>query len=153
MLKRLWAFVKSMWAVIRAPSVYFSLGFLTLGGFVAGVLFWGAFNTAMELTNTETFCTGCHEMNDNVFAELKAEHLRVKRVEAVLSEDGAELDLPGVEALPSKRHHAAFRVDTTVTPVDRVVAELVRGASVLDLTISAPRLETVIATLYEGDGS
>jgi cytochrome c-type protein NapC len=26
----------------------------------------------MELTNTEQFCTGCHEMRDNVFAELKS---------------------------------------------------------------------------------
>jgi len=62
---------KRYWRTIRRPSVYFSLGFLTLGGFVAGIVFWGAFNTALELTNTETFCTGCHEMRDNVFAELK----------------------------------------------------------------------------------
>jgi nitrate/TMAO reductase-like tetraheme cytochrome c subunit len=34
-------------------------------------VFWGGFNTALELTNTEKFCTGCHEMRDNVFAELK----------------------------------------------------------------------------------
>ena len=60
------------WTIIRRPSVHFSLGFLTLGGFIGGILFWGAFNTAMELTNTETFCTGCHEMHDNVLAELKS---------------------------------------------------------------------------------
>ena len=36
---------------------HFSLGFLTLGGFIAGIVFWGGFNTALELTNTETFCT------------------------------------------------------------------------------------------------
>lgn len=65
------AFLKRLWATIRRPSVHYSLGFLTLGGFIMGILFWGAFNTAMELTNTETFCTGCHEMRDNVFAELK----------------------------------------------------------------------------------
>ena len=34
-------------------------------------MFWGGFNTAMELTNTEAFCTGCHEMRDNVFQELQ----------------------------------------------------------------------------------
>ena len=50
---------------------HFSLGFLTIGGFIAGVVFWGGFNTAMELTNTETFCIGCHEMRDNVYAELQ----------------------------------------------------------------------------------
>ena len=30
----------------------------------------GAFNTALEVTNTETFCTSCHEMHDNVYQEL-----------------------------------------------------------------------------------
>ncbi|WP_233750715.1 NapC/NirT family cytochrome c, partial [Bordetella bronchiseptica] len=63
--------IKRYWDIIRRPSVHFSLGFLTVGGFVGGILFWGAFNTAMELTNTEQFCTGCHEMRDNVYAELK----------------------------------------------------------------------------------
>jgi len=42
-----------------------------LGGFVAGIIFWGAFNTALEVTNTETFCVGCHEMQDNVYQELR----------------------------------------------------------------------------------
>ena len=53
------------------PPVTLSLAFLTLGGFVAGVLFWGGFNTALENTNTEQFCTSCHEMKTNVFEELK----------------------------------------------------------------------------------
>ena len=59
------------WRVVNRPSAYFSLGFLTVGGFVAGIVFWGGFNTALELTNTEAFCTSCHEMRDNVFQELK----------------------------------------------------------------------------------
>ena len=63
--------IKRYWDVIRRPSVHYSLGFLTLGGFIGGIVFWGSFNTAMEATNTEAFCTGCHEMRDNVFAELK----------------------------------------------------------------------------------
>jgi cytochrome c-type protein NapC len=53
------------------PSVYFSLAFLTLGGFAGGVVFWGAFNTALEYANTEEFCVGCHEMRDNVYQELQ----------------------------------------------------------------------------------
>ena len=48
-----------------------SLAFLTLGGFVAGVFFWGGFNTVLEATNTEKFCVSCHEMKTNVFEELK----------------------------------------------------------------------------------
>lgn len=67
MLKRL----KQGWLIFIRPSTYYSLGFLTMGGFVGGVIFWGGFNTAMEVTNTEAFCTGCHEMADNPFADLK----------------------------------------------------------------------------------
>jgi len=63
--------LSGLWRILRSPSLHFSLGFLTLGGFIAGVIFWGAFNTALEVTNTEAFCTSCHEMNDNVFEELK----------------------------------------------------------------------------------
>ena len=58
------------WTTFKRPGAYFGLGFLTLGGFVGGVMFWGAFNTALELTNTETFCTSCHEMRSNVYEEL-----------------------------------------------------------------------------------
>ncbi|MEM7223315.1 MAG: cytochrome c3 family protein [Pseudomonadota bacterium] len=67
----MFGWVKTLWDTLRRPSVHYSLGFLTIGGFVAGIIFWGAFNTALEISNTETFCVGCHEMRDNVFAELK----------------------------------------------------------------------------------
>ena len=70
-MRALVGLVKRYWATISRPSRYFSLGFLVVGGFVAGVVFWGAFNTGMELTNTEAFCTGCHEMRDNVYVELQ----------------------------------------------------------------------------------
>ena len=59
------------WRIASRPSAHLSLGFLALGGFVCGVMFWGAFNTALEVTNTEKFCTSCHEMRDNVFQELQ----------------------------------------------------------------------------------
>ncbi len=59
------------WRTLSTPSKYFSLGFLTVGGFIAGVIFWGAFNTALEATNTEVFCISCHEMHNNVYQELK----------------------------------------------------------------------------------
>ncbi|MCH9019842.1 MAG: cytochrome c3 family protein [Proteobacteria bacterium] len=68
----MWSAAKQYWRVLTRPSVHFSLGFLTFGGFVAGIMFWGGFNTALEITNTETFCVGCHEMRENVFQELKS---------------------------------------------------------------------------------
>jgi cytochrome c-type protein NapC len=44
---------------------------LFIAGGVAGILFWGGFNWALELTNTEAFCVSCHEMRDNVYQELQ----------------------------------------------------------------------------------
>ena len=61
---RSWDFLLELWGVLIRPSSVFALGTLVLAGFVAGVIFWGGFNTALELTNTEKFCTGCHEMKD-----------------------------------------------------------------------------------------
>lgn len=51
--------------------MHLSFGFLTIGGFLAGIIFWGGFNTALEVTNTEEFCISCHEMSDNVYIELQ----------------------------------------------------------------------------------
>ena len=39
--------------------------------FAAGVIFWGGFNWALEMTNTEKFCISCHEMEENVFKEYR----------------------------------------------------------------------------------
>jgi cytochrome c-type protein NapC len=58
-----------LWRALRSPSARFSLMALVGGGFVAGIIFWGGFNTAMEATNTLEFCTSCHEMRDTVFPE------------------------------------------------------------------------------------
>ena len=71
MRMKLPGFLVRPWQTLSRPSRYLSLGFLTLGGFVAGVFFWGGFNTVLEATNREAFCVGCHEMNTNVYEELK----------------------------------------------------------------------------------
>src|SRR3546814_8643483 len=69
-MKRLKRLLGRLWLLVSRPAVHLSLGFLTLGGFLGGVVFWGGFNTALELTNTERFCISCHEMRDNVYQEL-----------------------------------------------------------------------------------
>lgn len=70
-MKKLITMWKENWHILSRPSVHYSIGFLVIGGFLAGIIFWGGFNTAMEITNTEKFCTSCHEMENNVFEELK----------------------------------------------------------------------------------
>lgn len=55
-----------LWRRLRAAGVG-----LAVSAFVAGIVFWGGFNTAMEWTNREDFCISCHEMQDNVFKEYR----------------------------------------------------------------------------------
>ena len=59
------------WRVLRSPSAKYSLIGLLGTGFIAGIIFWGGFNTGMEATNKLDFCISCHEMRDNVYQEYK----------------------------------------------------------------------------------
>jgi cytochrome c-type protein NapC len=63
-------FLRRLWAFVSRPSAKYSLGVLAVGGFAAGIVFWGGFNWALELTNNEMFCLSCHEMRIP-FTEMK----------------------------------------------------------------------------------
>lgn len=61
---------KSVWS---KPRSRWLLG-IPLGGvltFIAGVVFLGGFNAALDASNTERFCLSCHEMRDFVYPEYK----------------------------------------------------------------------------------
>jgi len=60
-----------IWTFLWRPSSRFSLATLLIVGGIGGVLFWGGFNWALELTNTEAFCISCHEMRDTPYKELQ----------------------------------------------------------------------------------
>ena len=62
---------RGLWGRLWSPAAKTALATLVIGGFAAGVVFWGGFNWALELTNTEAFCISCHEMKDNVYAEYR----------------------------------------------------------------------------------
>lgn len=63
--------LRRLWTTLSRPSAKYSLLAIFLTGGVAGIIFWGGFNTAMEATNTLGFCISCHEMRDTVYAEYK----------------------------------------------------------------------------------
>ncbi|GAA6178750.1 cytochrome c-type protein NapC [Shimia sp. NS0008-38b] len=58
-------FLRRVWRTVKTPTASWSLGVLVVGGFASGILFWGGFHWALELTNTEKFCVSCHEMERN----------------------------------------------------------------------------------------
>ena len=63
--------LRRLWTTLKKPSAKYSLLALLTIGFFSGIIFWGGFNTAIEATNSIEFCTGCHEMRDNVYPEYK----------------------------------------------------------------------------------
>lgn len=63
--------IRRLWSKITRPSSVYSLGTLIIAGGIGGVVLWGGFNWAMEISNTEKFCISCHEMEENVFVEYK----------------------------------------------------------------------------------
>jgi cytochrome c-type protein NapC len=53
-----------VWARVKRIGPWTAVGLVALG-----IALWGGFNWSLELTNTETFCISCHEMQENVFKE------------------------------------------------------------------------------------
>ena len=56
-------FLRRIWRTAMAPSGRWSVAALVAAGGIAGIVFWGGFNTAMEYTNRLEFCVSCHSMN------------------------------------------------------------------------------------------
>jgi len=65
------AMLRGIWKFISRPNPRYALGTLVGGGIVFGILLWGGFNWALELSNSEAFCISCHEMRSTVYQELK----------------------------------------------------------------------------------
>ena len=57
--------LKRIWQALHRPSVSYSLFTLLGAGFAIGLLAFGGFHLGMGASNTEAFCTGCHEMQGN----------------------------------------------------------------------------------------
>ncbi|MBT3278714.1 MAG: butanol dehydrogenase [Phycisphaerales bacterium] len=63
--------IVTIWKWFWRPTARFAWGLIFVAGGIAGIVFWGGFNTFMEYTNTMEFCISCHEMEATVFQEYK----------------------------------------------------------------------------------
>jgi len=83
-------------------------------------------------------------------SNLKRRFLTSKLVEVRYAEEvPANFSLAGVEVLKVGRYGVKLRFDTRKTPVDKVIADLSSRGQVMDINISDPPLEEVIAKIYE----
>lgn len=85
-------------------------------------------------------------------SNLKRRFLTSKLVEVrYAGEVPAGFSLEGVDVLKVGHYGVKLRFDTRKTAVDRVMAELSAHGQLVDITISDPPLEDVIAKIYETD--
>ena len=83
-------------------------------------------------------------------SNLKRKHLTTKLVEVRYAEQvPADFRMDGVEILKVGRYGVKLRFDTDQTPVDSVMAHLSGAGELVDITISDPPLEEVIAKVYK----
>jgi ABC-2 type transport system ATP-binding protein len=90
---------------------------------------------------------------DRPIDALRKSFIPRKRVSVVSEEAELAFDLPGVRRLPSAPHRTELEVDLAVAPVDRVVAMIVAGARVLDLSVEDPPMEEIVTAIYAGAGA
>ncbi|MBI5295859.1 MAG: ATP-binding cassette domain-containing protein [Chloroflexi bacterium] len=83
-------------------------------------------------------------------SNLKRKHLSSKMVEVRYAETvSSDFHLDGVEMLKVGHYGVKLRFDTQRTPVQQVLARLTEAGDVVDITISDPPLEEVIARIYQ----
>ncbi len=83
-------------------------------------------------------------------SNLKRKFLTSKLVEVRYAEEvPSDFSLDGVEILKVGHYGVKLRFDTRKTSVERVLSHLTGSGSVVDITISDPPLEEVIARIYQ----
>lgn len=83
-------------------------------------------------------------------SNLKRKFLTSKLVEVRYAEQvPADFSLDGVELLKVGHYGVKLRFDTQKTPVEKVLAHVTDAGNVVDITISDPPLEEVIARIYQ----
>jgi viologen exporter family transport system ATP-binding protein len=110
---------------------------------------------------------------DAPVAKLKRDYLKVKTVDLLLEEPAHTLlkidsesgkqrpsvqlpasiheeiqDTEGVQVLKAKGHGLKLAIDTSRTPLEPVIAAVMQHCHILDMTISDPPMEEIIATIY-----
>ena len=57
--------LRKLWAFFKNPTAKYSVLVLAGTGLIVGIVSVITFEVTMSATNTEQFCTSCHEMRDN----------------------------------------------------------------------------------------
>jgi ABC-2 type transport system ATP-binding protein len=116
----------------------------------------GVLLTSHDASDLEALCRRVIIINhgqivyQDKVSNLKRKFLTRKLVEVRYEEAvDPNFAIAGVETIKTGRYGVKLQFDHRVTPVGQVMAELTSKGSVVDITISDPPLEAVIAKIYQ----
>jgi ABC-2 type transport system ATP-binding protein len=87
---------------------------------------------------------------DEPLEGLRRDFLQRRSIRLVTAEEHPHLDIPGVTIATAEPYRLTMSLDTSVTPVEKVVAAALARLSLRDIVIENPPLEEVIKAIYRG---
>lgn len=116
----------------------------------------GVLLTSHDAGDLEALCRRVIVINhgqivyEDKVSNLKRKFLTSKLVEVRYGEEVSKsFKVDGTELLKTGQYGVKLRFDTRNTPVEKVLAHLTEAGNVVDITISDPPLEDVIAKIYQ----
>jgi ABC-2 type transport system ATP-binding protein len=115
------------------------------------------FLTSHDAGDVEVLCKRAMVINhgeviyDGRVSTLRRDYIRTKTVSLKLEQPWEGCDACGVKVLKHKGYGVKLEVDTTATPIDEVVGQILRRYTVADITVDNPPMEEIIAKIYEAD--
>ena len=113
------------------------------------------FLTSHDAGDVEVLCRRAMVINhgeviyDGKVNDLKHNYLRTKTISLKLGQPWQGFDAPGVTVLKQKEYGVKLQVDTTVTPIEAVMAQLLARYAIVDINVDNPPMEEIIARIYE----
>jgi ABC-2 type transport system ATP-binding protein len=85
---------------------------------------------------------------DDKVSALRRQYLGSKVLSVKFHAPPEPVTLPGVTTLKASEYAFKLEIDTQITPIERVMTEVLRAGPVADIAIEDPPLEEVIAHIY-----
>lgn len=86
---------------------------------------------------------------DESLSNLKSQYIKKKVLTLVTEEPSIVWEEPGTKIIEHSPHHVKIEVDITKRKIEEIVSEVLKLATVKDLTIEGPPLEAIIQLLYK----
>ncbi|MGV8119344.1 MAG: ATP-binding cassette domain-containing protein [Candidatus Xenobiia bacterium LiM19] len=114
------------------------------------------FLTSHDAGDIESLCKRVIIINhgqvlyDNRVSALKRRYLTKKAISVRFAEkiDG-QFSMEGVEVLKMSEYGVKLQFQTDITPVEKVIEQLMQAHSVVDITVQDPPMEEIIRSIYE----